>query len=181
MRKLWAARRFLMGEQQAQGLRLAKAEREVAQSARRRGELRCLRASDRVVPVDLHSGHFSGQNVSAPCLIPQAQDISIRREAETQLQHIANHDSLSSLANRARFAVMYLDLDRFKLINDTLGHAAGDQFLTIVTQRIRLPVRPGDRPGPRAQASGQSVAAADDLAPMTDHRRQAVELAATLH
>ena len=129
-------------------------------------ELRCLRASGQVVHVALHSGHFSGQNLSAPCLILQAQDISARREAEAQLQHIAYHDGLTSLANRIRFgvhlaqaiercrndkrerfAVMYLDLDRFKLINDTLGHAAGDQFLTIVAQRIRLQVRPGDTVG----------------------------------
>ena len=77
------------------------------------------------------------------------------RSAESQLQHIAFHDSLTGLANRARFrealahaiartqadparafAVMFLDFDRFKLINDTLGHSVGDQFLVAATQRI---------------------------------------------
>jgi len=129
-------------------------------------ELRCQRANGQVVYVAMHSGHFSDRDASAPCLILQAQDITARREAETKLQHIAYHDSLTSLANRIRFgtclalaiercrvdarqrfAVMYLDFDRFKLINDTLGHSAGDRFLTIVAQRIRQQVRPHDTVG----------------------------------
>ncbi len=129
-------------------------------------ELRCVRASGEVVYVALHSGHFSDRGVTEPCLILQAQDITARRDAEAQLQHIAYHDSLTSLANRIRFgaclaqaierchrdkrwqfSVMYLDFDRFKLINDTLGHSAGDRFLTMVAQRIRLQVRPNDTVG----------------------------------
>ena len=129
-------------------------------------ELRCQRAGGEVVHVAMHSGFFSDRNASAPRLILQAQDITARRDAETQLQHIAYHDGLTSLANRIRFgtclalaiercrtdarqrfAVMYLDFDRFKLINDTLGHSAGDRFLTLVAQRIRQHVRPIDTVG----------------------------------
>ena len=129
-------------------------------------ELRCVRPGGEVVYVALHSGHFSDRGVTEPCLILQAQDITARRDAEAQLQHIAYHDSLTSLANRIRFgaclaqaierckrdkrwqfSVMYLDFDRFKLINDTLGHSAGDRFLTMVAQRIRLQVRPCDTVG----------------------------------
>jgi diguanylate cyclase (GGDEF)-like protein/PAS domain S-box-containing protein len=129
-------------------------------------ELRCQRADGTVVHVAMHSGFFSDRKASAPRLILQAQDITARREAETQLQHIAYHDSLTALANRIRFgtclalaiercrvdqrqrfAVMYLDFDRFKLINDTLGHSAGDRFLTLVAQRIRQQVRPVDTVG----------------------------------
>ena len=129
-------------------------------------ELRCQRIDGKVVHVAMHSGIFSDGQASAPRLILQAQDITARREAETQLQHIAYHDSLTSLANRIRFgtclalaiercrvdprhrfAVMYLDFDRFKLINDTLGHSAGDRFLTLVAERIRQRVRPGDTVG----------------------------------
>jgi diguanylate cyclase (GGDEF)-like protein/PAS domain S-box-containing protein len=129
-------------------------------------ELRCRRAGGDWVHVALHSGHFSDRDASSPCLILQAQDITARRRAEAQLQHIAYHDGLTSLANRLRFgtclaqaiercqrepdyqfAVMYLDFDRFKLINDTLGHSAGDRFLTLVAQRIRDQVRPNDTVG----------------------------------
>jgi diguanylate cyclase (GGDEF)-like protein/PAS domain S-box-containing protein len=129
-------------------------------------ELRCQRVGGDSVHVALHSGHFSGRDASSPCLILQAQDITARRQAEAQLQHIAYHDGLTSLANRIRFgaclaqaiercrsepdyafAVMYLDFDRFKLINDTLGHSAGDRFLTLVAQRIRDQVRPNDTVG----------------------------------
>ncbi|MEK8052321.1 EAL domain-containing protein [Ideonella sp. DXS22W] len=129
-------------------------------------ELRCLRSDGSQVAVAVHSGHFADRHASEPCLILQVQDISARREAEAKLQHIAYHDSLTALANRIRFgdclaqaiarskrdagyrfAVMYLDFDRFKLINDTLGHAAGDRFLTLVAQRIREAVRPGDTVG----------------------------------
>ena len=129
-------------------------------------ELRCLRPSGETVYVAMHSGHFSDRDASEPCLILQAQDITARRDAEAQLLHIAYHDSLTSLANRIRFgacladaikrckqdkrwqfAVMYLDFDRFKLINDTLGHSAGDRFLTMVAKRIQLQVRPTDTVG----------------------------------
>ncbi len=129
-------------------------------------ELRCRRANGQTVVVAMHSGYFSDRDASTPCLILQLQDITARRDAEAKLHHIAYHDSLTSLANRVRFgaclaeaiarcqtqpdyqfAVMYLDFDRFKLINDTLGHSAGDRFLTIVAQRIRDQVRPMDTVG----------------------------------
>jgi diguanylate cyclase (GGDEF)-like protein/PAS domain S-box-containing protein len=129
-------------------------------------ELRCLRAGGQVLHVALHSGQFADADADEPCLILQVQDITARRQAEAQLQHIAYHDGLTALANRIRFgqclaqaiercraepgyafAVMYLDFDRFKLINDTLGHSAGDRFLTQVAQRIRAQVRPCDTVG----------------------------------
>jgi diguanylate cyclase (GGDEF)-like protein len=98
--------------------------------------------------------------------VVQAQDITARRDAEARLHHMAYHDSLTSLVNRVRFghslaqavercnkdrrrnfALMYLDFDRFKLINDTLGHGVGDEFLVTVAQRILKQVRPGDTVG----------------------------------
>ena len=83
-------------------------------------------------------------------------------EINAQLAHLAAHDSLTGLLNRSvfvervnqeisreapeghGFAVFALDLDRFKVINDTLGHAAGDQLLGQVARRVSEAVRPGD-------------------------------------
>ncbi len=126
-------------------------------------ELRCLDASGAEVWVSLHGSIFTEPNSTAPCLILQAHDISARRKAEAGLHHIAFHDSLTGLPNRRRFgdllaqavatsvedprqgfAVMFIDFDSFKLINDSLGHAAGDDFLVGVAQRIRHTVRPDD-------------------------------------
>jgi diguanylate cyclase (GGDEF)-like protein/PAS domain S-box-containing protein len=126
-------------------------------------ELRCRHRDGRPVWVAAHGSFFSEPGASAPCLILQVQNISARRDAEAGLQHIAFHDSLTGLPNRRRFhellelalkavragahqpfAVMFLDFDRFKLINDSLGHAAGDDFLVQVAQRIREVLRPQD-------------------------------------
>ncbi|MET3624694.1 diguanylate cyclase (GGDEF)-like protein/PAS domain S-box-containing protein [Burkholderia ambifaria] len=89
-------------------------------------------------------------------------DITQRRQAEERLGYLATHDVLTNLANRMLFeerlthaivhakrfgrkvAVMYLDLDRFKLVNDTLGHNAGDEVLKMVAARIVANVRAND-------------------------------------
>lgn len=126
-------------------------------------ELRCRHLNGREIWVSLHCAFFDDAAATEPCLIFQVHDITARRRAEGRLQHIAYHDSLTNLANRSRFnecllqaleaqredptrhfAVMYLDFDRFKLINDSLGHGAGDEFLVKVARRIQEHVRPSD-------------------------------------
>ena len=93
------------------------------------------------------------------CLL---RDITERKEYESRIHRLAYFDSLTGLANRRgflerlereirrahqndwRLAVLFLDLDRFKSINDTLGHAAGDRLLQQAAERLRAITRPGD-------------------------------------
>jgi diguanylate cyclase (GGDEF)-like protein/PAS domain S-box-containing protein len=94
-----------------------------------------------------------------------ARDISDRKQREQDLVHEAAHDPLTGLPNRTqvldrldrllhrakragrRVAALYVDLDFFKTINDTLGHSAGDEFLVKVSRRLEHCIRPGDLVG----------------------------------
>lgn len=91
-----------------------------------------------------------------------ARDITPQKLAQERIQHLATHDGLTSLPNRTlfsqllnqqiqsarrydgRFAVMFIDLDRFKAINDTFGHEAGDQLLKEMASRFTACVRASD-------------------------------------
>src|SRR4029450_12205609 len=103
----------------------------------------------------LHDEHVRG-------IVLNSRDVSERKAFEDQLAHQAFHDPVTNLANRALFAdrvqhsimrslrggpsigVMFIDLDDFKTVNDSLGHAAGDTVLQEVGRRLELAVRPAD-------------------------------------
>lgn len=126
------------------------------------GELLCSRKDDEMLWImatfSLISNHL-GKPLS---IVAQIQNITLQKKAEERLRHMAYHDPLTGLANRNKleqfinhmlassrrhqqsFALLFLDLDRFKNINDTIGHEAGDSLLQIVAERLQSTVRNTD-------------------------------------
>jgi diguanylate cyclase (GGDEF)-like protein len=125
-------------------------------------------------------------------------DVTHRKVAEEQLAHRAFYDPLTNLPNRALFldrlrhalrrtarhkdylfAVLFLDIDRFKVINDSLGHMAGDRLLVMVARRLELSLRPGDSV---ARLGGDEFTVLlDDIKHVEDATRVADRIQAELH
>jgi diguanylate cyclase (GGDEF)-like protein/PAS domain S-box-containing protein len=118
------------------------------------------RKDESTVPVDVSLTSTSVHGVEMFTVI--ARDATVRKLHEDQLEHQATHDPLTGLANRKLFdellvravfraergrralAVLYMDLDGFKDVNDVFGHQAGDRVLTETARRLESVVRPGD-------------------------------------
>ncbi|MBF0145931.1 MAG: EAL domain-containing protein [Magnetococcales bacterium] len=123
-------------------------------------EMELIRTDDRKVTIESLTTpvSFNAQNV----LCTLFRDISRRKESEERIRHQANYDNLTKLPNRtlfmdrlnrelirakrtkSRVALMFIDLDRFKWVNDTLGHAAGDELLREVSRRLKNSLRQSD-------------------------------------
>jgi diguanylate cyclase (GGDEF)-like protein/PAS domain S-box-containing protein len=125
-------------------------------------EQRFLDSSGDQVWVQVSSSLVRDEGGEPMYRILQVEDISSRKATEEQLHHLADHDALTGLFNRRRLleeldaeisrserydrevAVVLLDLDRFKYVNDTLGHAVGDELISRVAEVLRARVRDGD-------------------------------------
>jgi diguanylate cyclase (GGDEF)-like protein/PAS domain S-box-containing protein len=123
-------------------------------------ECQMLHADGRWLTVETIINHVDDDDLRGYVLT--SRDVTERKALENQLKHQAFHDSLTGLANRGLFtnrlqhllerrhwngvgcAVFFLDLDDFKTINDSLGHAAGDELLRAVADRLRNHMRAGD-------------------------------------
>ena len=126
------------------------------------GEIWNRRKSGEIYPQWLSIGSIKNHKGQIVNYIALFTDITERKEAERRIKRLAHYDLLTGLPNRALFAdrlahalqlaerdgskvgLMFLDLDRFKVINDTLGHLAGDQLLQSVAERLLSCVREVD-------------------------------------
>ncbi len=114
------------------------------------------------VPIHEHAAPIRDSRGEVMGIVFILRDITQERAFATQLHHQATHDALTGLANRREFerqlrlaiddrqrtgndhALLYLDLDQFKVINDTCGHAAGDELICQVSSAVRQRLRSGD-------------------------------------
>jgi diguanylate cyclase (GGDEF)-like protein/PAS domain S-box-containing protein len=136
--------------------------RETDGSGQQRGEKRYMHADGHAIWVQLDLSIVRSQDGAVRYTVAQIQDITDRRRQAEQLEHLADHDPLSGLLNRRGFqraldghvwhaerygadgALLMLDLDHFKEINDTLGHMAGDALIVEVAETLTARLRRSD-------------------------------------
>ena len=119
------------------------------------------RADGMIVPVEVAARRETGRAGEVAVVVFAVRDLRPRLEAEQRIAYLAGNDSLTDLPNRASFldrleraivsrgahesvALLAIDLDRFKEVNDLHGHAAGDAVLSLLAERTRAALRPGE-------------------------------------
>ncbi len=126
-------------------------------------ELRCVAKDGEEIHGLLQAASVQGERDHPTYLISQFMDLTHRKQVEAELRHNANHDDLTGLPNRAFicqrlddvfemsrhnpdhcFALLFLDLNRFKVVNDSLGHHIGDRLLVAIARRLETTVRDSD-------------------------------------
>ncbi|MBW3620538.1 MAG: EAL domain-containing protein [Actinobacteria bacterium] len=158
-------------------------------------ECRLRRGDGRYIDVESNC-HDRSDDPDVGGVVVNTRDVSERKQLEAQLHHRAFHDELTGLANRhlfrdrvshavsraqrhpSPFAVLFLDLDGFKGINDTLGHQAGDALLQVVAERVLEAIRDHDT---AARLGGDEFAIlVEDLTSESDAARVAERILAGL-
>jgi diguanylate cyclase (GGDEF)-like protein/PAS domain S-box-containing protein len=157
-------------------------------------DLTALRRSGECFPIELTL--WATASTEGWSFYAFGRDITERRAAEADLAFRALHDDLTGLANRTLVvdrlehalaqgartglgtAVLFVDLDRFKVVNDSLGHAAGDRLLEVVGSRIRHVVRPEDTVG--RFAGDEFLVVCENLTDATDATRVAERILTAL-
>ena len=142
------------------------------------------------IPVEIAARRDGGRAVESDIMIYAVRDLRTRLAQERRIAHLARNDGLTGLPNRSSFlewltrqtsdpiaatkvALLAMDMDRFKEVNDVHGHAAGDQLLIRVAERMRAALRPGEFV---ARLGGDEFVA---VVPV-QHREDALDLAGRL-
>jgi len=135
---------------------------DVGREGRWQGEVRARKQSGEVCPLWLSISSVAGDEGELTHYVAICSDISAIKQTEERLEHLAHYDPLTGLPNRTLFndrlhhtiafarrrgrmvALILFDLDRFKEVNDTLGHRIGDQLLVAVSKRLKHGMRDSD-------------------------------------